>query len=92
MEYERARASREVTFMAPPSMQAKRVRGTVRWFNRVSGFGFIQIEGERDVFVQESAIRATEPRVLNEGQAVELTIVHHNGRREADDVAAVKAS
>ena len=76
--------------MVPPSMQAKRVRGTVRWFNRVSGFGFIRVEGERDVFVQESAIRAAEPHVLDEGQPVELTIADHNGRREAEDVAIVK--
>ncbi|HYM69005.1 MAG TPA: cold shock domain-containing protein [bacterium] len=74
----------------PSPTQIKRVQGTVRWFNRVSGFGFIRVEGERDVFVQESAINAAGPRVLNEGQPVELEIVDHEGRREASDVTLVK--
>jgi CspA family cold shock protein len=73
-------------------VQAKRVHGTVRWFNRVSGFGFIRVEGERDVFVHESAINANGARVLDEGQPVELEIVDRDGRREAADVTPVKES
>jgi cold shock protein len=89
VDSERSRAPKEVTSMSS-STQIKRVHGTVRWFNRVSGFGFIRVEGERDVFVHESAINAAGPRVLNEGQPVELEIVDHDGRREAADVTPVK--
>lgn len=31
-------------------------QGTVKWFNAEKGFGFIEVEGENDVFVHFSAI------------------------------------
>jgi len=58
----------------------------------VSGFGFIRVEGHRDIFVTESAIRIPGPRVLNEGQPVELTIVERDGGYDADDVAPLKTA
>ncbi|GEM_PF-207237 len=73
--------------MTSAPTREQRVRGVVRWYNRVSGFGFIRVEGQRDVFVGETAIRDSKPRALNEGQSVELSIVERHGRREADDVA-----
>ncbi|MCP4536330.1 MAG: cold-shock protein [Chloroflexi bacterium] len=49
--------------------------GTVQWFSRVKGFGFIRPEGkEEDVFVHYSAIRGDGYRNLNEGQQVEFTM------------------
>ena len=48
--------------------------GTVQWFSRVKGYGFIRPDGrEEDVFVHFSAIRGDGYRNLNEGQKVEFT-------------------
>jgi CspA family cold shock protein len=49
--------------------------GTVQWFSRVKGYGFIRPdEQEEDVFVHYSAIRGEGYRNLNEGQRVEFTM------------------
>ena len=52
-----------------------RVLGTVQWFSRVKGYGFIRPdEQEEDVFVHYSAIHGEGYRNLNEGQRVEFTM------------------
>jgi len=49
--------------------------GTVRWFSRVKGYGFIQPDGsDKDIFVHYSAILGEGYRNLNEGQRVEFII------------------
>ncbi len=47
-------------------------QGTVKWFNAEKGFGFIELEGENDVFVHFSAINQDGYKSLEEGQAVEF--------------------
>ena len=32
-------------------------QGTVKWFNEEKGFGFIAVDGEKDVFVHFSSIQ-----------------------------------
>jgi CspA family cold shock protein len=55
--------------------EQQRIQGTVRWFSRVKGYGFIQPDGqEKDVFVHFSAIRGEGYRNLNEGQRVEFLV------------------
>jgi CspA family cold shock protein len=55
--------------------EAARITGTVRWFSRVKGYGFIQPDGsEKDVFVHFSGIVGEGYRNLNEGQRVEFVI------------------
>ena len=56
-------------------MAGQRVKGTVRWFNRTKGYGFIRPdEGDRDVFVHYTAIVGQGFRNLEEGERVEFTI------------------
>ena len=45
--------------------------GTVKWFNRQKGFGFIEVEGGgKDVFVHISAVERSGMNDLREGQEV----------------------
>lgn len=49
--------------------------GVVKWFNAEKGFGFISVEGEKDVFVHFSAIEGDGFKNLEEGQNVEFEVV-----------------
>jgi CspA family cold shock protein len=53
----------------------ERITGTVKWFNASKGYGFIERQGGKDVFVHFSAIQADGYRTLQEGQRVEFDIV-----------------
>lgn len=49
--------------------------GTVKWFNSVKGFGFIQPdEGGKDVFVHATAVEQSEFASLHEGQKINYEI------------------
>lgn len=72
-------------------------KGKVKWFNAEKGYGFIEREGQADVFVHYSAINTKGFRTLNEGdvvtfdveagkngkgpQAVNVTVVESAARR-----------
>ena len=53
---------------------SERITGTVKWFNGDKGFGFIECEGGKDVFVHFSAIQGDGYRNLQEGQKVEFNV------------------
>lgn len=53
---------------------SERTQGTVKWFNRSKGYGFIQREGGDDVFVHYSSIQGEGFRNLDEGDRVEFNI------------------
>jgi CspA family cold shock protein len=65
---------------------ADREIGTVKWFNSTKGFGFIERENGKDVFVHYSAINTTGYRSLQEGQRVEFTVVEGQKGPQAQDV------
>jgi CspA family cold shock protein len=50
------------------------VQGVVKWYNDEKGFGFIQQEGGKDVFVHFSTIQGSGRKTLIEGQRVSLEV------------------
>ena len=65
---------------------SERQNGSVKWFDSSKGFGFIQREGQDDVFVHYSAIRGEGFRSLEEGQPVEFETVDSPKGLQARDV------
>jgi CspA family cold shock protein len=56
------------------------VVGTVRWFSREQGQGFIAVDGGQDVFVQFRAVQYSGLSELKPGQRVEFDLAEdHEG-------------
>lgn len=68
---------------------SERVSGTVKWFDGSKGFGFIEREGEADVFVHYRGIRGEGYRTLKDGQRVEFEIINTPKGPQANDVSVV---
>jgi cold shock protein len=69
-----------------------RESGTVKWFNPEKGYGFITREnGEKDVFVHQSAIQGGGFRTLNEGERVEFEVVQGQKGPAAENVVRLDA-
>lgn len=66
------------------------VTGVVKWFNDDKGFGFIQQEGQKDVFVHFSAINGSGRRTLLEGQKVEFNITEGQKGPQAVNVSVIE--
>jgi cold shock CspA family protein len=66
---------------APKGLQ----KGTVKWFNTMKGFGFIQPDdGSTDVFVHQTSIKMEGFRSLADGEPVEYMVeIDQNGRKKA---------
>ena len=60
--------------------------GKVKWFNPQKGYGFIEVEGSRDVFVHYSAIQSTGFRTLQEGQQVNFELLDGEKGPQATNV------
>ena len=63
--------------------------GKVKWFNFKNGYGFITTdEGEKDIFVHISALKASGLRGLQENQTVEYELkTDENGKTSAINIS-----
>ena len=63
--------------------------GTVKFFDVIRGFGFIQPEdGAKDVFVHKSAVESAGMATLTQGQRVKYEIVTERGKTAAGSLEA----
>lgn len=62
------------------------MQGRVKWFNPQKGYGFIEVEEGKDVFVHYSEIQEEGFKTLEEGQEVEFEIVEGNRGPQAANV------
>jgi len=65
------------------------LEGTVKWFNESKGFGFLETEEGKDVFVHFSAIQGDGFKTLREGQKVQFDIVDGQKGPAAANVVAL---
>ena len=68
---------------------SEKLTGTVKWFDSAKGYGFIQREGGKDLFVHFRAIEGTGHRSLDEGQTVEFVEVAGQKGPQADQVKVI---
>ena len=64
-------------------------RGKVKWFSNQKGYGFITVDGGKDVFVHHTAIQGDGYKTLAEGQAVEFEIVQGPKGEQATNVVKI---
>lgn len=63
--------------------------GTVKWFDNAKGYGFIQRNSGKDLFVHFRSIEGTGHRSLLEGQSVEFVEVAGQKGPQAENVRAL---
>ena len=64
--------------------------GKVKWFNDSKGFGFIEQDNGKDVFVHHSAIQAEGFKSLQEGERVSFDVVDGAKGQAAATVVKLK--
>ncbi len=65
-------------------------QGTVKWFNATKGYGFIECDSGKDVFVHFRDIKTTGFKTLAEGQRVEFQVVKGAKGLQAAEVDTIK--
>ena len=72
------------------NMESDRMTGTVKWFSRVKGYGFIAPDdGGKEIFVHFSGIEGEGYRNLEEGQKVTYVVEDTPKGPQAVSVRAV---
>lgn len=64
--------------------------GKVKWFNAEKGYGFIQREGGKDLFVHFSGIKSEVFKTLEEGWNVEFDVIQGDRGEQATNVVHVE--
>jgi len=63
--------------------------GRIKWFNPTKGYGFIEQEGSKDVFLHVSALEEAGISTLKEGEKIEFEIGENKGKENAINVKKV---
>jgi CspA family cold shock protein len=71
-------------------MSNEKYVGTVIWFDAKLGYGFIQRDGEKDLFAHYSDITSEGFRTLQKGQKVNYSIgLNKSGKPKATDIVVI---
>ena len=65
-------------------------QGTVKWFNKTKGYGFIQRENGEDIFVHYSSLQGDGFRSIVEGEKVEFEVTEGPKGLQATNVSSVQ--
>lgn len=65
------------------------MNGKVKWFSAEKGYGFIEREDGKDIFVHFSAIETDGFKTLNEGEKVEFEVADSARGPQAVNVTRV---
>lgn len=66
------------------------MKGKVKFFNDLKGYGFVQpVDGGADVFVHYTGIKGTGRRTLKEDQIVEFDIVEGKKGPQAENCVVI---
>ena len=68
----------------------KKMAGTVKWFDSKKGYGFIEAEGDKDIFVHFSEILEEGYKFLKDGQKVEFELHKDNQGERAKNVTKLE--
>ena len=74
---------------ATPVPDGPRESGSVKWFNRSKGFGFIIRDNGEEIFVHHRSIRNSDDSRranLRDGQKVSFVVADHDKGQQAEDV------
>ncbi len=63
--------------------------GIVKWFNDKKGYGFIEAEEGKDLFVHHSSIDMTGFKTLSEGDRVSFEVAETDRGPEAKNVTKI---
>lgn len=67
-------------------MSSQTNTGTVKWFNKSKGFGFIEQEQGPDIFVHYTCFSSTGFKSLTDGQKVKFNIIQGKNGPQAEDL------
>ena len=65
------------------------MEGTVKWFNKDKGYGFITDEEDRDIFVHYTQILMDGFRILEQGERVSFDVLHSERGPQAQNVRKI---
>ena len=67
------------------------MEGTVKWFSAKKGYGFIETQEGKDVFVHYSVIQGDGYKSLNKGDEVKFEVSKAEKGMQARDVEVISA-
>ena len=63
--------------------------GKIKWFNPTKGYGFIEQEGNKDVFLHVSALEEAGIDTLQEGETISFEIGENKGKENAINIKKI---